>query len=88
VIVDGNFVREQLTCTRCNQPFYRPNPRGRLPQLCLDCRPTGRPKSLPEVADYDMVQRLTALSSACRTAAHALRVGRPAEALAVLEAVA
>lgn len=88
MIVDGNFVRDHFTCRDCGREFLRPSARGRFPQLCLDCRPAYRAPTLPEAADYDMVQRLTALSSACRTAAHALRVGRPAEALAVLDAVA
>lgn len=86
---------QTLTCTRCGSDWQRPVAGGPRPRFCPDCRPLAivnredrKAKNsaralIPPAADP--WPRVATYRAAINHAIGALRTGRTAEALAVLE---
>jgi hypothetical protein len=92
---------QTLTCANCGSDWQRPTALGRRPHRCVSCRniarsrvvraaqqPTVRkgPHIDPNTAGYRLAHSVTGMRLAIELATGALKIGRPAEALAHLQA--
>lgn len=76
------------TCIRCGADWLRPWTAGQRPTICPECFSVASSRRMdPAAAGYQLAVAVVDYRLAIEIATSALRIGRVAEALAVLETV-